>query len=231
MSQTTVIPVPPAILLPTTIGAAFPVRRVYCVGRNYAEHAREMGADPDREPPFFFSKPADALLAEGLDMPYPPGTDELHHEIELVAALRSGGSDIAVEDALDHVWGYGVGLDMTRRDIQATAKKQGRPWDMAKGFDHSAPIGLLLPAGDAEEAGRGAITLRVNGVIRQQGDVGDMIWPLAETIMFLSRLVRLQAGDLIFTGTPAGVGAVQRGDLLEGHVHGIGDVKVRISGP
>ncbi|WP_428375090.1 fumarylacetoacetate hydrolase family protein [Lichenicoccus sp.] len=228
MSQTTVIPVPPAILLPTALGAAFPVRRVYCVGRNYAEHAREMGADPDREPPFFFSKPADALLAAGADMPYPPGTDELHHEIELVAALRSGGSDIAVEDAPRHVWGYGVGLDMTRRDIQAAAKKQGRPWDMAKGFDHSAPIGLLVPAADIEEAGRGAITLRVNGGIRQQGELGDMIWPLAETIMFLSRLVRLEAGDLIFTGTPSGVGPVKRGDLLEGHIHGVGEVKVRI---
>ncbi len=228
MSQPTVIPVPPAILLPTTTGAAFPVRRVYCVGRNYAEHAREMGADPDREPPFFFSKPADALLPGGADMPYPPGTDELHHEIELVAALRSGGRDIAIEDALDHVWGYGVGLDMTRRDIQAVAKKQGRPWDMAKGFDHSAPIGLLVPSADVEEAVRGAITLRVNGGIRQQGDLADMIWPLAETIMFLSRLVRLEAGDLIFTGTPSGVGAVERGDLLEGHVQGVGEVKVRI---
>ncbi len=236
MSQRNVIPTPPAILLPTTTGAAFPVRRVYCVGRNYAEHAREMGADPDREPPFFFSKPADALLPAGAlsrgitEMPYPPATDDLHHEIELVAALRSGGSDILLEGALDHVWGYGVGLDMTRRDLQAIAKKQGRPWDMAKGFDHSAPIGLLVPTSDVDDPGRGAITLRVNGELRQQGDLSDMIWPLAETIVFLSRLVRLEAGDLIFTGTPSGVGAVKRGDLLEGSIAGIGGVTVRIGG-
>ena len=228
MSQGTVIPIPPATLLPTSTGAAFPVRRVYCVGRNYAEHAREMGADPDREPPFFFGKPADALLPGGADMPYPPCTDELHHEIELVAALRSGGSDIPLEEALDHVWGYAVGLDMTRRDLQAAAKKQGRPWDMAKGFDHSAPIGLLVPASDIDDPGHGTITLRVNGAVRQQGELADMIWPLAETIMFLSRLVRLEAGDLIFTGTPAGVGATRPGDLLEGQVSGVGKISVRI---
>ena len=212
------------ITIPTRLGTPFQVRRIYCVGRNYADHAREMGGDPEREPPFFFSKPADAVLAGGADMPYPPATRALEYEIELVVALQSGGADIAAETALDHVWGSAAGLDMTRRDLQAEAKKSGRPWDMAKGFDHSAPIGLLAPA--VPHAGR--IALHVNGAPRQQGDLSQMIWSVAETIAALSRLVRLDAGDLIFTGTPAGVGAVARGDLLEGEIDGVGTVRTRI---
>jgi len=229
MSPTDVPPPPLPTLIPTATGETFPVRRVYCIGRNYAEHAREMGANPEREPPFFFAKPADALLAGDLDLPYPPATGELHHEVELVVALGRGGSDIPAETALDHVWGYGVGLDMTRRDLQAEAKKAGRPWDMAKGFDHSAPIGLLVPAERLPAPHKGAITLAVNGSIRQQGDLADMIWSVAESIAALSRLVRLAPGDLIFTGTPAGVGAVGRGDVLEGAIEGVGTVRTRIA--
>ena len=224
----TVIDPPVAVVIPTSTGGLFPVRRIYCVGRNYADHAREMGSDPDREPPFFFSKPADSVLTEGADLPYPPGTAALDHEIELVVALRSGGADIPVESALDHVWGYAVGLDMTRRDLQAEAKKAGRPWDMAKGFDHSAPIGLLVPAAQVTTPDRGAITLQVNGTLRQQGDLSQMLWSVAESIAYLSRFIRLAAGDLIFTGTPAGVGKILRGDLLEGAVEGIGTVRTRV---
>lgn len=219
---------PPGIVaVPTTEGTLFPVRRIYCVGRNYAEHAREMGHDPNEAPPFFFGKPADALvIAEG-DMPYPTQTADLHHEIELVAALGSGGSSIAVATALDHVWGYAVGLDMTRRDTQAAAKKGGRPWDMAKGFDHSAPIGTLMPAHGAHP-GNGRISLTVNGVLRQDADIADMIWDLPHVIATLSQSVELKAGDLIFTGTPAGVGAVVRGDVLVDEIAGIGSVRTKI---
>jgi fumarylpyruvate hydrolase len=222
-----VIPAPGLPSVPTTSGAAFPVRRVYCVGRNYAAHAREMGHDPDREAPFFFGKPADALLVGGADMPYPPRTARLEFEVELVVAIGSGGSDIAVEDALDHVWGYGVGLDMTRRDLQADAKAAGRPWDMAKGFDASAPIGMLVPAAGVDPTA-GAIELRVNGQVRQSGDIGDLIWSVAETVAALSAFVRLEPGDLLFTGTPDGVGTVERGDLLEGTLAGVGTVSTRI---
>ncbi len=224
MTQT-VIPLAAPVLIPTAAGGAFPVRRIYCIGRNYAEHAREMGADPEREAPFFFCKPADAVLTGDADLPYPPATEALHHEIELVVALRSGGADIAVDAALDHVWGYATGLDMTRRDLQAEAKKAGRPWDMAKGFDHSAPIGLLVPADRLPPPHRGAITLRVNGELRQQGDLSQMIWSVAESIAALSRLVRLASGDLIFCGTPSGVGSVRRGDQLEGKIDSVGIVR------
>ncbi|HEY9012364.1 MAG TPA: fumarylacetoacetate hydrolase family protein [Devosia sp.] len=221
---------PPAVTAaPTVDGALFPVRRIYCVGRNYAEHAREMGHDPDEAPPFFFSKPADALVTAGADTPYPSHTEDLHHEIELVAALGGGGANIAVGDALSYVWGYAAGIDMTRRDVQATAKKGGRPWEMAKGFDHSAPIGPLVPAMTlGEHPAAGAITLKVNGTLRQEGDIADMIWDLAHVISHLSQWVELKRGDLIFTGTPAGVGAVVRGDLLEGEIAGIGAVRTRI---
>ncbi len=212
------------ITVPTSLGTPFPIRRIYCVGRNYADHAREMGSDPEREPPFFFSKPADTVLVGDADMPYPPATAALEHEVELVVALRSGGAAIAADAALDHVWGSAVGLDMTRRDLQAEAKKSGRPWDMAKGFDHSAPLGLLAPV--LTQSGR--ISLHVNGALRQEGDLSQMIWSVAETIAALSRLVRLDAGDLIFTGTPAGVGAVRPGDLLEGEIEGVGTVRTRI---
>lgn len=221
-----VIPPPAQAAIPVAGGGLFPVRRIYCVGRNYAEHAREMGHDPDREPPFFFSKPADALVTGGRDMPYPPATHDVHHEMELVVALGEGGADVAEADAMRLVWGYAAGLDMTRRDLQGEAKKLGRPWDMAKGFDHSAPVGGLVPA-----AGRtpGRIELRVNGQVRQSSHLGKLIWSIPETVAALSRLVRLEPGDLIFTGTPEGVAAVQRGDVLEGSVEGVGEVRARIT--
>ena len=222
-----VIDPPTQAAVPVKGGGLFPARRVYCVGRNYAEHAREMGHDPDREDPFFFMKPPDALLTSGADMPYPAVTKDLHHEIELVAALGSGGSDIPEDHALRHVWGYAVGLDMTRRDLQGEAKKLGRPWDMGKGFDRSAPIGEMVPAGNFDPT-KGKIELRVNGQVRQASDLSQLIWSVAETIAFLSRLVRLEAGDLIFTGTPAGVAAVQRGDVLEGMVEGIGTLRTKV---
>jgi fumarylpyruvate hydrolase len=222
-----VIPPPPVAGIPVRGGGVFPVRRIFCVGRNYADHAREMGHDPDREPPFFFTKPADAVLTGGADMPYPPECVELHHEIELVVALGAGGANISKDDALSVVWGYGVGLDMTRRDMQAIAKKMGRPWDMAKGFDHSAPMGDLVPA-DRIDPSTGAIELMVNGAVRQSSDLSNMIWNVPETIAYLSRLVRLAPGDLIMTGTPEGVGAILPGDVLEGAIAGIGTVRTRI---
>jgi fumarylpyruvate hydrolase len=206
----------------------FPVRRIYCVGRNYAAHAREMGHNPDREEPFFFMKPADALLPNDSVMPYPPVTKDMHHEIEMVVALKSGGADIPVERALDHVYGYAVGLDMTRRDLQGIAKTAGRPWDMGKGFDHSAPCTALVRAADIGHPDKGAIWLKVNGAERQRGDLADLIWSVPETIAFLSTLVTLAAGDLIFSGTPEGVKAVVRGDRLEGHVDGVGDLSITI---
>ena len=225
-----VIPAPPVVALPV-VGEAglFPVRRVYCVGRNYAEHAREMGHDPDREEPFFFTKPADALATDGR-FPYPPATKDVHHEIELVVALGKGGRDIPVDKALDCVWGYAVGLDMTRRDLQAVAKKAGRPWEVAKAFDASAPISPLVPAAKAGHLTSGAIWLDVNGERRQTGDLGQLIWKIDETISYLSGLFELAPGDLIFTGTPAGVAAVQRGDRLHGHVDGVGDLEVEVTG-
>jgi fumarylpyruvate hydrolase len=223
-----VIPPPPVAAVPVAGGGAFPVRRVFCVGRNYADHAREMGSDPDREPPFFFMKPADALLTGDADMPYPPQSEDLHHEMELVVALGSGGADIAEADALRHVWGYAAGLDMTRRDLQGQAKKEGKPWDMGKGFDHSAPIGLMVPAEKIGHPADAAIVLKVNGAVRQSSDLKHLIWSIPETIAYLSRLVTLAPGDLIFTGTPAGVAAVKRGDVLEGEVAGVGTVKTRI---
>ncbi|HET7634352.1 MAG TPA: fumarylacetoacetate hydrolase family protein [Burkholderiales bacterium] len=222
-----VIEAPRVAAVPVVGGeATFPVRRIYCVGRNYAAHAREMGHDPEREPPFFFMKPADALVLSGATVPYPPATEDLQHEIELVVALKSGGADIAVEQALDCVYGYGVGLDMTRRDLQGQAKKMGRPWEMGKGFDNSAPITALQPAGQIGHPDKGAIWLKVNGEVKQHGDLNQQIWRVEEQIAYLSRLVRLEAGDMIFTGTPAGVGRVQRGDRLDGHVDGVGDLTV-----
>jgi fumarylpyruvate hydrolase len=223
-----VIPPPAIVSVPVDGGGAFPVRRVFCVGRNYAEHAREMGSDPDREPPFFFMKPADALLLNGADMPYPPQSRDLHHEMELVVAIAEGGADIEEADALRHVWGYAAGLEMTRRDLQNAAKKEGKPWDMGKGFDHSAPIGLMVPAARIGHPAAGLIELRVNGAVRQSSDLAKMIWNVPETIACLSRLVTLAPGDLIFTGTPEGVAAVGRGDLLEGVVAGVGSVRTRI---
>ncbi|WP_413528560.1 fumarylacetoacetate hydrolase family protein [Rahnella inusitata] len=203
--------------------ARFPLRRVYCVGRNYSEHAREMGHDPDREPPFFFSKPADAVVPASGSVPYPTLTEDLHYEVELVVAIAQGGKNIAVADALSHVWGYTVGVDLTRRDLQAQAKKMGRPWDFAKGFDASAPANPLLPVSQTGHPATGRIWLDVNGEQRQRGDLSDQIWQVADVISYLSQAVELQPGDLIYTGTPAGVGAVQRGDVITGGIEGLSD--------
>jgi fumarylpyruvate hydrolase len=224
-----VIAPPPQPAVPVAGGGLFPVRRIYCVGRNYAEHAREMGHDPNAEPPFFFAKPADALVTGGASAPYPSETQNHHHEIELVAAIGSGGKNIAVADAMRHVWGYAVGIDLTRRDLQAWAKKGAKPWEVAKGFDHSAPIGTLVPAAGIATPLRGAIELRVNGETRQSADIADMTWDLPHVIAELSKYFELCPGDLIFTGTPAGVSAVVKGDLLEGSIAGIGSVTVRIA--
>lgn len=224
--MTFVIPDPAPATLPvhgTT--ARFPVRRVYCIGRNYADHALEMGGNPDREPPFFFMKPADAVVADGGDLPFPLRTRDLHHEIELVVALGRGGTDIAPANALAHVYGYGVGLDMTRRDLQGEAKKLARPWELGKGFDQSAPCSTLMPA-SAGHPSAGAIWLRVNGQTRQHGDLNQQIWRVDEAIAFLSTFFTLCPGDLVFTGTPAGVGPVVAGDRLHGHIDGVGDLHV-----
>jgi len=204
----------------------FPVGRIYCVGRNYAEHAREMGHDPDREPPFFFMKPPDAIVANAATIPYPQMTNDLHHEIEMVVAIGKGGAGIPVEKALEHVFGYGVGLDMTRRDLQGEAKKMGRPWEMGKAFDNSAPCTPLKTVAMVGHPSKGAIWLKVNGALKQKGDLAEMIWNVPETIAYLSNLITLRPGDLIMSGTPAGVGPVQRGDKLEGHVDGVGELTV-----
>jgi fumarylpyruvate hydrolase len=204
-------------------GLRFPVRRIYCVGRNYADHVREMGNDPKRDLPFFFSKPADAVVASGARLPYPMKTSELHHEVELVVALDTGGTNIGVADAAATIFGYAVGIDLTRRDLQAEAKKAGRPWDMAKGFDHSAPIGALARGTPPQSA---AIALTVDGHVRQSGDLKDMIWSVAEIIAGLSTYVALAPGDLIFTGTPAGVGPVRRGESVRGVIAGIEPIEV-----
>lgn len=223
-----VIPPPAISAVPIQGGSAmFPVRRIFCVGRNYAEHAIEMGSDPTREPPFYFTKPADALLINGADMPYPSVTKSLHHEMELVVAIGRGGKNIAIADALAHVWGYCAGLDMTRRDIQNEAKKTGRPWDMGKGFDLSAPMGALIPAGGFDPS-KGKIELKVNGKVTQVSDLSKLIWSVPEVIANLSELVELAPGDLIMTGTPEGVAAVVRGDVLEGFVEGVGEIRTRI---
>lgn len=229
----TVIPRPLAASLFVKDNVArFPIRRIYCVGRNYAEHAREMG-DTGREPPFFFCKPADAVLnvahgTEGL-LAYPPKTADLHHEVELVAALGAGGHDLTVEQAAASIWGFAIGLDMTRRDLQAAAKKTGRPWEVGKAFDHSAPIGPLHPIAATGPMASGRIALTVNGQLRQSGDLSDMIWSVPEAIAYLSTLFTLQPGDLLFTGTPAGVGAVGRGDVLEAMIDGLGSLRLRIA--
>jgi fumarylpyruvate hydrolase len=217
------IPVVPA---PTVAiaGSAdrFPVRRIWCVGQNYADHAREMGHDPTRQQPFFFAKPSDAVNPGGT-LPFPPGTEDLHHEVELVIALGGGGRDVSAEAAPGLIWGHAVGIDLTRRDIQAVAKKAGRPWEMAKGFDRSAPIGPLRPG---VPPASGAITLAIDGLVRQSGDLGQMIWSVPEIIAILSTLVELAPGDLIFTGTPAGVGPVRPGERLVGTVDGLDPVEL-----
>jgi fumarylpyruvate hydrolase len=212
----------PTVAVPTLAihdsSARFPVRRIYCVGQNYAEHAREMGNDPERQQPFFFSKPADAVVPSGATIPFPSRTEDLHHEVELVIALGGGGADVAPEEAEALIFGCAVGVDLTRRDLQAVAKKAGRPWDMAKGFDRSAPIGAILPGPVPAGA---AITLDVNGSRRQAGVLSDMIWAPAEIVAILSSYVELAPGDLIFTGTPAGVARLERGDSVAAAVEGL----------
>jgi len=210
--------------------ARFPVHRIYCVGRNYTEHVREMGADPQRTPPVFFMKPADAVVANGAAVPYPPGTANLHHEIELVVAVGRGGRDLGPHAALGHVFGYAAGNDLTRRDLQHAAKERGQPWDTAKGFDHSAPLAALRPV-EHGHVERGRIWLTVNGALRQESDVSEMLWDVPHMLAALSRLFELQAGDLIFTGTPAGVGALQVGDAIEGGIEGLEVLRHTIAPP
>jgi fumarylpyruvate hydrolase len=205
----------------------FPVHRIYCIGRNYAEHAREMGHDPNKEPPFFFQKNPDNLRTDG-KFPYPPGTKDVHFEIEMIVALKSGGVNIKTEDALKCVWGYGIGLDMTRRDLQGKAKDMGRPWEVGKAFEHSAPATALIPAEQTGHLEKGAIWLDVNGKRRQTGDLNQMIWDVPGQIAYISTLFELKAGDIIMTGTPSGVGAIVKGDKLHGHVDGLGDLMVEV---
>lgn len=218
-----VIAPPAQPIAPVAGGGVFPVRRVFCVGRNYAAHAREMGGDPNREPPFFFTKPADAIIASDT-VPYPTETENLHFEMELVVAIGTGGRNVEAANALDHVYGYAAGVDLTRRDLQDEAKSLRRPWDMSKGFDASAPIGPIAPAASVGHPAAGRIMLSVNGDVRQDGDLADMIWPTPDIIAFLSRLVELQPGDLIYTGTPDGVGQVRRGETITGKIEGVGEL-------
>ncbi|HEY3538632.1 MAG TPA: fumarylacetoacetate hydrolase family protein [Trinickia sp.] len=212
--------------------AQFAVRRVYCVGRNYAAHAREMGFDPDREPPFFFCKPTDAVVpvayGETLELTYPSQTQNYHYEAELVAVIGKSGADIEVEQALDHVWGYAVGVDMTRRDLQMKMREMGRPWEIGKAFDRSAPMGPIHPASAVGHIQNAGLWLAVNGETRQKSDVSHLIWSVAETVAYLSKFFRLEPGDVIFTGTPEGVGAVKAGDLMKVGIEHLGELTVRI---
>ncbi len=231
--MTYAVPLPPTYTLAITGSEElFPVNRVFCVGRNYAAHAREMGKDPDREPPFFFMKPACAVVQAGaaeITIPYPPMTANFHHEIELVVTIAKGGKDIPVEQALDHVHGYAVGLDMTRRDLQLDARDKGRPWEFGKSFAQSAPIGPVHPATRVGHLSAAGISLTVNGQPRQSSDIAKLIWSVAESISYLSRYETLEPGDIIMTGTPEGVGAVTAGDIMRGHIDGLGDIIVRVA--
>ena len=209
----------------------FPVRRIFCVGRNYAAHAREMGADPDREPPFFFTKPADAAVDDGATVPYPPETENFHYEIELVAAIGTAGFRIPEDQALDHVWGYGVGIDLTRRDLQGKARETGRPWDWGKAFDMSAPCAPLKAAADIGHPSTGRIWLAVNGEVKQDADIAELIWNVPEIVSICSHSMKLAPGDLIYTGTPAGVGAMVAGDDVAGGIDGVGEIRIRIGDP
>ncbi|MGF1477590.1 MAG: fumarylacetoacetate hydrolase family protein [Geminicoccaceae bacterium] len=220
-------PAPPVTLPIAGDSRLFPVHRVYCVGRNYADHAIEMGFDPDKEPPFFFQKNPDNIVSDGR-FPYPPASEDVHFEIELAVALRTGGQDIPADDALEHVFGYAVALDMTRRDLQGQAKKMGRPWEVGKAFEHSAPISALMPAAEIGHPRSGNIWLDVDGERRQDGDLAQMIWKVPEMISLLSGLFTLQSGDIIFTGTPAGVGPVQKGNRLKGGIDGVGKLAVEV---
>ena len=222
-----VIPAPRQSVIPTNGGGGFPVRRVYCIGRNYAAHAVEMGHDPDREPPFFFQKNPDNLDPSGR-FPYPSQSADVHHEVELAVALQSGGTDITVDTALQHVWGYGVALDMTRRDLQGAAKAAGRPWEIGKAFERSAPVGPLHPVSGVGHPDRGRIALHVNGTLRQEGDLAQMIWKVPEIIASLSAHFELRAGDVILSGTPAGVAAVARGDEMVATIEVLGSLTVQV---
>ena len=221
---------PPATVSVGVVGesARYPVRRIYCVGRNYAEHAREMGHDPDRELPFFFQKNPDNLVLDNKDFPYPTMTSNLHHEIELVVAMGQGGRDIQAANALSHVYGYALGIDLTRRDLQNEAKKTGRPWEIGKAFEHSAPMTDITPATKSGHLSKGAIWLKVNGEVRQQSDLTQLIWNIPEIIAHLSAIFELRAGDLITTGTPAGVAAVKPGDVMEGYCEGVGTIITKV---
>jgi fumarylpyruvate hydrolase len=222
-----VIPAPQTPVIPVAGGGAFPVRRVYCIGRNYAAHAVEMGHDPNRESPFFFQKNPDNLDASG-NFPYPPHSKDVHHEVELVVALKSGGTNIPLADALNHVWGYAVSLDMTRRDLQNEAKKLGRPWEIAKSFELSGPVGPLQPVAKVGHPDHGRIELKVNGAVKQEGDLNQMIWKVPEMISYLSEYFELKAGDVIMSGTPSGVGPVVRGDKMEASIEGLGSFTVTV---
>jgi fumarylpyruvate hydrolase len=223
-----VIPEPPRPTLPVVGGGRYPVRRVYCIGRNYADHAIEMGHDPNREPPFFFQKNPENMDPSG-QFPYPGMSSDVHHELELVVALKSGGRDIRPGDALEHVYGYAIGLDMTRRDLQGQMKKMGRPWEIGKAFERSAPVGPLHPVSEVGHPDHGHLTLSVNGAIRQDGDLNQMIWKLPEMIAHLSQYYDIAAGDLIMTGTPAGVAAVAPGDVMIGRIAGLGEITVTVT--
>ncbi|MTH98391.1 fumarylacetoacetate hydrolase family protein [Roseibium sp. RKSG952] len=227
MPETVIEPAQSALLPVKGTDKSFPVRRVYCIGRNYAAHAVEMGHDPDKEPPFFFQKNPDNLDTSGT-FPYPPKSADVHHEIELAVALKSGGTNIPLSEALDHVYGYAVALDMTRRDLQGEAKKMGRPWEVGKAFERSAPIGPLVPATECGHPDSGRVTLHVNGALKQDGDLNQLIWKVPEMISYLSDYFELAAGDVILTGTPAGVGPVSAGDVLEGHVDGFAPLSVKV---
>ncbi len=222
------IETPPIVTLPVAgTDATFPVRRVYCIGRNYAAHAVEMGHDPDREPPFFFQKNPNNLDTTG-QFPYPPKSSDVHHEIEMAVMLKSGGENISIESALDHVYGYALSLDMTRRDLQGEQKKMGRPWEIGKAFERSAPVGIIHPAADIGHPSAGKVELKVNGEVKQEGDLNQMIWKVEEMISYLSDYFTLAAGDVILSGTPAGVGPVQKGDVMEVNIEGLGSMTVPV---
>ncbi len=223
-----VIPVPPTVAIPVAGGGAFPVRRVYCIGRNYAAHAVEMGHDPDREPPFFFQKNPDDLNTTG-EFPYPPRSNDVHHEAEVAVFLKSGGTDIALKDALDHVYGYALSLDMTRRDLQGVAKKMGRPWEIGKAFAASAPVGPIHTVEEVGHLSEGKLMLKVNGEVKQEGDLNQMIWKVPEMISYLSEYYTLAPGDVILSGTPAGVGPVSKGDEMTISVEGLGEMTVKVT--
>jgi len=225
---TFIIDAPPVVAIPVAgTDAVFPVRRVYCIGRNYAAHTVEMGGDPDREPPFFFQKNPDNLDSSG-EFPYPPHSSDVHHEVEMLVALGKGGVNIPLEKALDHVCGYGVSIDMTRRDLQGEAKKMGRPWEIGKAFERSGPVGTLYPVSQIGHPDHGRIELKINGQVRQEGDMNQMIWKVPEMISHLSRYFELAAGDVIMSGTPAGVGPVSKGDIMDASIDGMGSISVKV---